>query len=322
MKLIRGQNLIGPEAVCRAVMNDLVQNGFTAIGVDRVAGSGLSPTTKAACLEAGLAVDGLSAVQKWCVILEANDELRTMTVNVLPSIQVTSDFRSSQRTGNTEVGRVSNGAKADAYFFNMSLDWGISPASDLTATPLAYDLSITNHGIALCVYAEGYGNTGQAFSWFVAQRGVTDTDLIEGDSSPLFCVFSIAGGQRGNPDMLLHDSIQRFTVVEKDIYSASQPISAVVPTPDGYPIINPLQQVSLFEGNKACILFPQLINTHRYLYFVKLDMLAYTSADVLSQDSQIEIISNLKRIQYKAQCANGRDNRGLRILFPEKVVGV
>lgn len=322
MAYVEGRNIIGPETLCRSIADAMVTNGFKVTSVDRVASTTIPETAKAIILSPQPSVDGLIVEQPWSIMLEGNDLLRTMTVNVLPNIQITEDFRASSRSLETEIGRLAKGGLKENYFFDMASDFKVKETADLSSVPMSYNLSITDHGIALCVFIEGHDNTGTSFSWFVAQRGRADSETFPGSTSPLFCVYSIAGGQDGNPDDLVPDSIERFTVIEKDINSASEPISAVIPTPDSYPIINPLQQVSLFEGNVACVLFPQLINTQRYLYFVKMDMLAYTSADVISADSAIEVSTGAKRIRYKAQSANGRDNRGLRILFPETEVGV
>lgn len=322
MAYIKGRGLIGPEALCRAIANAMAGNGFTVHAVDRTSSGTISDTSKSVMLNASPSVDGNYDNQKWSVLIEGNETNRTLEVHVLPNIQVTEGFKASSRSEETEIGRLSKGGKLENYFVDMELDWNIPKAADLSSVPLSFNLSITDHGIALTVMVEGHDRKGTSYSWFVAQRGLSPSDTFPGSESPLFCVYSIAGGQQGNPDVLKTDCIERYTVIEKDINSASNPISAVVPTPDGYPIINPLQQVSLFEGNKACVLFPQLINTHRYLYFTKLDMLAYTSADIISADSAIELEVGAKRVRYIAQNANGRDNRGMRVLFPENIVGV
>ena len=69
------------------------------------------------------------------------------------------------------------------------------------AHPNAYRCTISDHGLALCVWEEGQDVWGNRFSWFVIQRPVkNDTGMtlgVENTNSrcPVFCVYSIGGGE-------------------------------------------------------------------------------------------------------------------------------
>ncbi|WOL24388.1 tail sheath [Yersinia phage fHe-Yen9-02] len=318
MQYIKGRNFIGPEALSRDLVEKMITAGFTLTGQDGEAASGqtVTPGSKHWALDAGASVDSQVTTQPWTVIIRADNVLKTISIGILPKLQVTSQFEAASRSATEQVGRLSVGGLLANNFIDIVKDWKINPTAALAAYPLGYDLVTTDHGIALQIHAEGYDNTGTAFSWFVAQRGITIGETTAGEKSPLFCIYSCAGGQNGDPDVSIASSVLRYTVIEEGINSASLPISASQGTPDGMPIINPLQQVMIAVGNKACVLFPQMINSHRYVYFTMLDMLGYTSADVLSAASEIELSPTGTAYMYRGMNANGKDNRGMRVLFP------
>lgn len=317
MTYTKGQNIVGLENLVRKLAASMVSAGFTVVAVDGAAGSNITATAKRIVLTPTAALDTLYENQKWSVLISGSDADKTLTMNVLPSTQITgSTFDPVLRNATAEVGRIAVDGLEANYFIDLVKDWKIDAAADFAAYPFSYDFVTSNHGFALQVNAEGLDNTGTAFSWVVVQRGVVAETGEVDPNSPLFAIYSIGGGQAGNPDTLNEKSIQRFTVIERDINAATAPISAVVPSPDGIPVINPLQQVMIAEGNKAIVLFPHMINTHRYLYHIVLDMLGYTSADVISAASNVDVTPASIKTTYRAMNANGKDNRGMRILFP------
>lgn len=316
---LNATKLVGLEALTRDVVAKLITAGFDLIAVDGAAGTTVTPTGKSFYLEASDTVDPLYENQKWGIILAADNSAKTLAVNVLPVNQVnTTDYTAAKRSATVDIGRLSKSGLAANFFVDLVNDWKMDSTADMTAYPLTYDLIISDHGIALHLNAEGFDNTGTAFSWFVVQRGVQEGDTKPGDQSPLFCIFSCGGGLNGDPDTIKPEAIQRFTVIEEGISSATVPLSAVQPTPDSAPIINPLQQVMIAENNRAIVLFPQMINTQRYVYFATLDMLGYTSADVLSSGSIIQLnpLKATNKTKYMGMNANGKDNRGMRLLLP------
>lgn len=316
---VTATKLVGLEALTRDLVSKMITAGFTLIAVDGKTGSTVTPTAKSFYLEASDAVDPLYDTQKWGIILAADNTGKTLSINVLPDNQVNqTDFTAAKRSATVEVGRMSKSGLAANFFIDLVNDWKMDTTADLSAYPLTYDFITTDHGIALHINAEGFDNTGTAFSWFVVQRGVQASDTTPGDHSPLFAIFSCGGGLGGDPDTIKPEAIQRYTVIEEGIYSATVPLSAVQPTPDSAPIINPLQQVMIAEGNRAIVLFPQMINTQRYVYFATLDMLGYTSADVLSAGSEVQLnpLKATNKTKYLGMNANGKDNRGMRLMLP------
>lgn len=316
---VSATKLIGLEALTRDLVAKMITAGFTLIAVDGAAGTTVGPTAKSFYLMASATVDPLFANQKWGIILKADNTAKTLAINVLPDIQVsTTDYSAAKRSATVEIGRLAKSGLIASSFIDLIADWKMDATADLAAYPLSYDFITTDHGVALHICAEGFDNTGTAFSWFVAQRGVQAGDTTPGDHSPLFCVFSCGGGLAGDPDTLKPEAIQRYTVIETGIYSATVPLSAVQSSADAAPIINPLQQVMIAEGNRAIVLFPQMINTQRYVYFATLDMLGYTSADVLSAGSVVELnpLNAANKTKYLGMNANGKDNRGMRLMLP------
>ncbi|QYW03460.1 hypothetical protein pEaSNUABM14_00159 [Erwinia phage pEa_SNUABM_14] len=311
--------LIGLEALTRDLVAKLITSGFALVAVDGKAGTTVTPTGKSFYLLASASVDPLYTSQKWGIILTADNANKQMSVNVLPDLQVDAeDYTAAMRSATVQVGRMAKSGLLTSFFIDQIADWKMDAAADITAYPLTYDLVVTDHGVALHVNAEGFDNTGTAFSWFVVQRGVQEGDTKPGDQSPLFAVFSCGGGLAGDPDTLKPESIQRYVVIENGIYAATVPVSAVQASADCGPIINPMQQVMIAEGNRAIVLFPQMINTQRYVYFATLDMLGYTSADVLSSGSQVQLnpLKAADKTVYQGMNANGKDNRGMRLMLP------
>ena len=219
--------------------------------------------------------------------------------------------------------------------------------SDIAARPLSFRVSISDHGVALCLWEEAQDLWGNRFSWFVIQRPVNSTTgatLVDDNPlgrCPVFCVYSIGGGE---PDVtkvpavseqavsssdeykanvfLQAAKIYRFTVREIDIHRPSVPVLATVDSPDARAIINGKEQVSITEGNQYVISFINGFNTARYMYKEELDMITYCSADVISAWSDVTLTpytdpttNTPVSVTYKAMQANLPDNAGMRILI-------
>ena len=319
IQYINATKLVGLEALTRDLVGKMITAGFTLVAVDGTAGTTVTPAGKAFYLLASASIDPKFATQKWGILLKASNADKTLSINVLPDNQVSgTNYTAAKRSETLDIGRLSRNGSDESFFIDLVKDWKMDESADMAAYPLTYDLVVTDHGVALHVNAEGFDNTGTAFSWFVVQRGVSAGDTQPGDHSPLFCVYSCGGGLAGDPDKFSADAIQRFTVIEEGIYAATAPQSAVQASADSAPIINPMQQVMIAEGNRAIVLFPQMINTQRYVYFTTLDMLGYTSADVLSSGSVVELnpLNVANKTKYRGMNANGKDNRGMRLMLP------
>jgi hypothetical protein len=89
-------------------------------------------------------------------------------------------------------------------------------------------------------------------------------------------------------------------------------------------IINSQPQVVIAENNRYIVVFPNGLNTPRYMYTEELDMVAYTSADVISHYSDISmtVYNEATPRVYKAMQSNGLNNTGMRILMIRKGAGI
>jgi hypothetical protein len=66
---------------------------------------------------------------------------------------------------------------------------------------------------------------------------------------------------------------------------------------------------------------PNRLNTQRYAYTDELDLIGYTSADVISQDSDVPVTvyGESSPRKYKAMKTSGPNNTGFRILVLTEV---
>ena len=322
------------DSVTRFIALSLVNAGFTVTSVDGAPASSIPAALSSVTLSAATSVDPYATAQPWSMWLHATDN--TLDAAVLPTANfvdyvppvVGAGKDAENKDTNIRLGVLSRHGFDANHFIDLEKSWMLVPdlMNDVGEThvdgesyPLSVFISVTNHGIALCVWAESVTNLGTAFSWFVAQRPVSNLGAVL-ETSPLVCVFSSGGGVDGNPDVLDPDGIQMFTVIEQDIGAATFHKSAVTFGPDSVPVINPLQQVALTRENKVLVFVAQSYNTARHVFPMQLDMLAYTSADVLSAGSQqnIKFAFSPSQIPYIALNANGKDQRGMRVLFPKQ----
>jgi hypothetical protein len=215
---------------------------------------------------------------------------------------------------------------------------------DRQSVPLSYRLSISDHGIAFCLWTEAYDSAGNRFHWWNIQRMVnkdTGATIIGNEiqdvkgKAPLFCVFSMVGGGAspqetlpgGETDSLnvagYHDAYY-FVVRESDVHAPTFPVAAAVDTADSNRIINMVQQVSISESNKLVIQMMKGLNTQRFAYPHELDMIAYVSADVVSQFADINVrqYGEAQDRSFKALKANHAQNKGMRILMLQKGAGI
>ena len=308
--------VVGMQNLARALAQELSTLGFNVTNVDGLANAAVTPDAKRIVLEATDAVDPKAANEPWSIVVEGHDLDRWLSVNVVPTVQVNGSGVVSKMTEDTESGRLSVDSKTDRYFIDFA-KWGISEGATYDALPFTAYVCTTDHGVAVHVSIDSKDHTGKAFSWFCVQRPVQASNLqVPVGPAPLFAVFRSEGG--GDPDVYDPNEIIRITVRERDIHAAAAPVTACGFAPDVAPIINAMQQVAVTYDNNAIISFPQSINTHRHVYSLTLDMLGYTSADICSSASEVPIVfSGNPERTYTAMNANGANNRGLRILFPQ-----
>lgn len=213
--------------------------------------------------------------------------------------------------------------------------------ADGFAYPMSYRLSVSSRGFALFVWEEGHEREANLFSWVMAQRPVDNKtgQVYTTGKAPVHCVYGLMNNFQENPswtDRGLYN-IRRFIVRESDINvpyplgnvarssaqdlpnenSLCMGVVATHDTRDYNAIINAAQQVSISEANKYILTFPNGLNTARYAYPHELDMIAYTSADVVAQGTivPVTVYGEAQPRKYAAMCANGPNNTGMRILM-------
>jgi hypothetical protein len=214
--------------------------------------------------------------------------------------------QSSSTTAPTAVSADASKDYSDTHFVYRSSR--IVDKAGAAAYPMTYRLSITNRGIALAIWEDATDSDDiPRWSWMVVQRPVdhvTGAPRVTG-MAPLFCVY----GMKGN--------ISKFVVREKDILKPVPTSPADVNSEDNAAIINSKSQVAITEDNRYVITFPNGLNTSRYCYTEELDMIAYTSADVVSQftDVPMTVYGEATPRKYKALHASGKNNTGMRLLM-------
>ena len=319
-----------------AIINDLVSNGFTMNFPTGTLPSPVGGTAYAgfkATLEAGTTVDPLAATQPWRIHFDCISDKQYLSVNAATPLQLPNDGSAGlldNLDGSTVTGQIPSGmlntkgvvpvsteaSDNSAYYFIFRSYTG-HITSDLVAAsyPMSYRLSVSDHGIMLAVWEDA---TDAALapkqSWMVVQRpvdNITGAPLVVGHC-PVVCVFSMAS------------SPMKFIVREADVLKPTKPIEADIDTPDSNAILNSIQQVSITEANRYVITFPNGLNTPRYMYTEELDLMAYTSADVISaySDVPITVYGEAAARSYKALPASGVNNTGMRVLMVTKGAGI
>lgn len=294
----------------RSLVADLITGGMTLIYPT----STFNPLSdKKVVLEAGTTVDSLQPTQAWRIYIEAVDEFK-IQVNVATPTQLTSTGNvplMSQGMGsvtNETVGFLGQPGGTPTYW--ISRDKDKIDATNEASYPMSYRMATSDHGIAIFVWYDATDNRGNKFSWICVQRSVdpqTGTPYVTG-KSPVYCVFGYAG------------LIKKFIVREADVLKPSPAVDATVNSEDSKAIINVENQVCITEDNKYIITFPNGLNTPRCAYTHELDMIATTSADVISQwaDVPLTVYSEQNPRMYKAMSASGANNTGMRLLMIEQ----
>lgn len=200
----------------------------------------------------------------------------------------------------------------------------IPTIADGALAPMRYRLSITDRGIWFGIFEEGISaSDGYNFNWVLVQRPVdrlTGETIVDG-KAPVWAVAYNAP----NLDFPTTSYMFQHVVREKDVL---RPYSGDLDAPqslrrradinqdDSDAIINNVNQVSLSEDGKYIVTFPARLNTARYCYSYELDMIGITSADVVSQDTEVPltVYGESSPRQYLAMHATSTNNTGMRIL--------
>lgn len=326
-----------------AVINDLTTNGFVA----RFPAAWVPPVDATGrakfkvTLEAGPTVDPLNETalqnkQPWRVQIEVFDK-HTAGVTAGSQQALRTDGSASYGTQGTTTKTLKGplGAIGGYYtknpsdiatfapdptkpaegFINRSSRVLLGQVDLSDSFPMTYSLSITPRGVSLCVWEDYVSDSAStAVSWLVIQRPVKREDgvIVTEGKAPVFCVFSTGG------------TINRFIVRESDVLRPSDSVDATKDTDYNNAIINSLEQVAISEGNKYVVSFMSRLNTTRYAYTYELDMVGYTSADVVSENTDIplRVYGEAADRKYVSLLANGANNTGMRIVTIKEGGGI
>lgn len=320
---LQRHGIVGLDAAARSIMTDLLANGFT-----EVANQTIADTTANAAFQAGLTVDPLSASQPWRIRIATTGGLTgKIDINIATPLQIKNDGSVVSYDSATTAGLLYRTTAAESWATGSTF---FPSGSTLESNPLSYVLSVSPRGIACCLWVEGQDNSGKKFSWFVVQRPVDNTTgaVLNTGKCPVFVAYSTRSGNAATDfnyaDASLELDTYKFVVRESDVNVPTVRKSAVVATEDSAPIINPLQQVSIVEGNEYVVTFLNNLNTQRHFYKHELDMIGYLSADVISTgtDAPVTVYGESQARTYMALPANGVNNTGMRVVILKSGGGI
>jgi hypothetical protein len=220
--------------------------------------------------------------------------------------------------------------------------------------PLTYELCLSNSGFFLGIYESNWatqvGSTNSTgvvgrFNWMLVQRPVdrlTGVVLDDPESTtskhPVFCVnavgglyytFSVREKDISHPTSgpTTHSSIKYYdatgattgTLVSPYVSTAynsyAYRIPAVLNSEDNHLLFNPQNQISLTEDKKYLVTFPHNLSTPRYRYTEELDLIGFTSSDVLMTGQKIDITTYTEATSrtYLALPPSNQYNTGVRV---------
>lgn len=321
-KIYTKSKLQGLVAVASALFLDL-----KAIGLTQVLPAANGVFTPAAgvgkfVFDSHAAINPMNATQPWRLLVDvasttANPGTGTLKIAVANPQQLGADGSVTLFPGNNvgqqdgsrtmgQLGRAwanSTGQALGDVFITRNLQ-------NLTydaGTTYSYYMVASDHGLALQVW-EDASDVSPSNSWFLIQSPVDKLTGVplKDSNSPIFVVYSCDSQEA-----------QKFVVSESDVFRPTKSVSAEIDTVNSAAILNGKDQVAIAKGNKYLITFPNRLNTDRYAYTEELDMIAYTSADVIAEESEIPVTvygESTPRI-YRALKANGANNTRMRLLF-------
>ena len=316
-KMIKRTKLAGLGAVATQLFLDLKEAGLTQ--VMPATGQNFTLTSGAGkfVMDSSLTVNPKHATQPWRMLVDVSGatggagQIKIAFANPeqISNTGATSSFPGAvDTTGARVMGQLGNawskpGSALGDVFVNRSI---INQTFDAGNT-ISYVLTATARGIAFFIWDEG-SDASPKFSWFLVQSAVNkDTGAARVDNlSPIFCVYSCDA-----------QSPRKFVISESDVFRPTESKPADEDSIDSAAILNSKQQVAIAIGNKYLVTFPNRLNTDRYAYTDELDMIAYTSADVISEDSEIPVrpYGEATDRVYRAFKANGANNTGMRLLL-------
>lgn len=309
-----------------SVVDDLLANGFKAISP----GTWAVPADKEkwqVTLEAGQTVDPLNPTsgnkQPWRLRIEVYDNATAGIVVgshlSLPDTGAQSWLVDGADTAGplgviganysngTGANRKPNSGNVAEGFINRR-NRVMAGALDLsTSYPMSYYLAITPRGMFLDVWEDFTTDTSSIpHAWLLVQRPVDRKTgvVVTTGKAPVFAMFSV------------NNQIKKIVVRESDVMRPSLAYDAASDTVNSAAIINDKEQVAISEDNKYIISFPSRLNTPRYAYTYELDMLGYTSADVVAENTLIplRVYGEASDRKFVAMHSSGANNTKMRIV--------
>lgn len=183
---------------------------------------------------------------------------------------------------------------------------GVRTYNVSSGNTMSYLLSVSDRGVVFYTWMES-SDPLPTYSFFAVQVPVNRDDgtPLADMNSPIFVVYDCD-----------NTGLFKYVLNEADTARATPSVVADEDTVNSAGIINSAEQVAVKRGNKYMVTFPNRLNTDRYAYTEELDMIAYSSADVIGEgtDVPVRIYGEAEDRLYRAMKANGANNTGMRLL--------
>ena len=334
IQTIERQGYIDCASLAEDLYADFIANGFILKHPATITGAG------SVTLEAGPTVDPLHAptlplvAQPYRIRFESSvDELKmfaatdiqlpdTGTVATYP-VSTTVTFFSGL------VGVQQESAAIPAQHFIDRREY----TSDLIreSFPMSYKVTFTDRGFVLAIWENAKDPVVNRMSWIVVQRSVDNvTGAVTGLESaikkaPVFAVYSIfkPSPAVANPAIAAVNVQQKFVVREIDVLRPTESVNANADSADNRQIVPTSSLVSILENGSYNVNFLSGLNSQRYAYPQdELDLVAYTSADVISSSlvATFTAYGEPTARRYKALPSNAGNNTNVRIMLLDSQV--
>lgn len=317
-KIYKKSKLQGLDQFATALFADLKSAGLTQV----LPASGQNFTVSAGAgkfvFDSSAGVNPLNETQPWRLLVDLSGatagagKIKMAIANpqqITTAGAVTSFPGSGVDTSGTRVmGQLGSAwTKAQPAIGDTFINRDVQNSGYDLGTTLSYLLVATPRGITLFVW-EDASDASPRYSFFNVQVPVDKDNgqALLTDSSPIFVVYEC---DTAGP--------MKFVVNEKDVFRPSISKPADSDSVNSAAILNSQDQVAIAKGNKYLVTFPNRLNTDRYAYTEELDLFAYTSADVIGEESEIPVRvygESSDRI-YRAMKANKPNNAGMRLLL-------
>lgn len=300
MSTTTGQGFVDSQVLANTIISDLIAGGFV-LKFPAI----YTPTVYKATLETSITVDPLAATQPWRIHIDAS------TINIIrivagTSIQLPDDGTVAVDPDSSIVGHLGTGTTTLKDFIDRD------GYLDQNAAPMTYKLTTAPQGVALAIWEPGTDFVFPIMSYFTIQRSVNNRDgsIRQTGKSPVYCLYGINRSATA--------LVNKFVVRESDIIRPTDSVDATIDTADSFKSIGVNTIVAVTEDSNYVIFFPNGLNTQRYAYPQDdLDLIAYTSADVISTGStcSLPVYNEPFYRTYDCLLSNLTDNTGMRILI-------